>query len=375
MSSNFDLHPMTRRSLLSGIAATSALVLLHPFSARAAANQAHLRLMETTDIHVNVFPYDYYADKPNDTMGLARTATIIEGIRAEAGNSLLIDNGDVLQGNPMGDYMAYQHGMKDGDVHPVIKAMNTLGYEVGTLGNHEFNYGLDFMFKVLAGANFPFVCANLTKGQLASDPKSDDLFFKPYVIVEKQIKDGAGATARSRSASSASCRRRSCCGTSRTSTARRRPATSSRRPRPGCPSHEGGRRRYRHRALPFRHRRQRDRVRAHGKRLAASRRRRRHRRDLHRPPASGLPRSEELGRHRRCRSGEGHAAGKPAVMAGFWGSHLGLIDLLLEKDGNELEDRRFHRRKPGRSTTAMTRRRSSPSRRQAGSDRRRQGRA
>lgn len=192
MSSNLDLSSMSRRSLLTGIAATSALVLLHPFTARAAANQAHLRLMETTDIHVNVFPYDYYADKPNDTMGLARTATIIDTIRAEAANSLLIDNGDVLQGNPMGDYMAYQRGLKDGDVHPVIKAMNTLGYTVGTLGNHEFNYGLDFMFKVLNGANFPFVCANLTKGQLASDPKNDDLFFKPYIIVEKMIKDGAG---------------------------------------------------------------------------------------------------------------------------------------------------------------------------------------
>jgi 2',3'-cyclic-nucleotide 2'-phosphodiesterase/3'-nucleotidase len=183
---------MSRRSLLGGLAATSALVLLHPFSARASANQAHLRLMETTDIHVNVFPYDYYADKPNDTMGLTRTATIIDSIRAEAANSLLIDNGDVLQGNPMGDYMAYQHGMKDGDVHPVVKAMNTLGYTVGTLGNHEFNYGLDFMFKVLNGANFPFVCANLTRGQLAADPKQDDLFFKPYLIVEKQIRDGAG---------------------------------------------------------------------------------------------------------------------------------------------------------------------------------------
>ncbi|NTG73425.1 bifunctional 2',3'-cyclic-nucleotide 2'-phosphodiesterase/3'-nucleotidase [Agrobacterium rhizogenes] len=192
MSSILELPSMSRRSLLRGLSATAALIVLHPFAARAAGNQAHLRLMETTDIHVNVFPYDYYADKPNDTMGLSRTATIIDTIRAEATNSLLIDNGDVLQGNPMGDYMAYQHGMKEGDVHPVIKAMNTLGYEVGTLGNHEFNYGLDFMFKVLGGANFPFVCANLTKGQLASDPKKDDLFFKPYLILEKKIKDGAG---------------------------------------------------------------------------------------------------------------------------------------------------------------------------------------
>ncbi len=193
MSDISALHPISRRSLLSGMAATSALFLLHPFSARAETNQAHLRLMETTDIHVNVFPYDYYADKPNDTMGLARTATIMDAIRAEATNALLIDNGDFLQGNPMGDFIAYQRGMKEGDVHPVIKAMNVLGYDVGTLGNHEFNYGLDYMFKVVGGSNFPYVCANLTKGQLASDPKQDELFFKPYVIIEKIIKDGAGA--------------------------------------------------------------------------------------------------------------------------------------------------------------------------------------
>ncbi len=187
-------HAMTRRSLLGGVAASSALVMLHPFAARAAANQAHLRIMETTDIHVHVFPYDYYADKPNDTLGLSRTASIIDQIRAEAGNAMLIDNGDFLQGNPLGDYIAYERGMKDGDLHPVIQAMNVLGYDVGTLGNHEFNYGLDFMSKVLAGSNFPHVCANLTKGMLASDPKKDELFFKPYVILEKQIRDGSGAT-------------------------------------------------------------------------------------------------------------------------------------------------------------------------------------
>src|SRR6478752_10107255 len=192
MPIDFGSPAFSRRSVLRGLGAAASLVLLHPFSARAAANQAHLRLMETTDIHVNVLPYDYYADKPNDTMGLARTATIIDTIRAEATNSMLIDNGDVLQGNPMGDYMAYQRGLKDGDVHPVIKAMNTLGYTVGTLGNHEFNYGLDFMFKVLNGANFPLVCANLTKGALAASAREDELFLKPYVILDRKVKDGSG---------------------------------------------------------------------------------------------------------------------------------------------------------------------------------------
>ncbi len=187
-------HPISRRSFLAGSAAAGALVALHPFSARAAAGQAHLRIMETTDIHVAVMPYDYYADKPNDTMGLARTASIIEGFRAEATNTMLVDNGDYLQGNPMGDWIAYERGMKEGDMHPVIQAMNTLGYECGTLGNHEFNYGLSFMDKVNAGANYPIVCANLVRGtQLAANPRDDDLWLKPYIILDKTVTDGDGA--------------------------------------------------------------------------------------------------------------------------------------------------------------------------------------
>jgi 2',3'-cyclic-nucleotide 2'-phosphodiesterase/3'-nucleotidase len=184
---------VSRREFLAGVAAGSALTLMHPFSAMAAANQAHLRIMETTDLHVHVLPYDYYADKANDTMGLARTAKLIEAIRAEAVNSILVDNGDFLQGNPMGDYIAYERGMKDGDLHPVIKGMNALGFDCSTMGNHEFNYGLDFMFKVLAGAKFPFVCANLAKGALAAEARKDDLFFKPYIILDRKVKDGSGA--------------------------------------------------------------------------------------------------------------------------------------------------------------------------------------
>ena len=188
------LPSMSRRDFLSSAAAAGALIMVHPFSARAQANQAHLRIMETTDIHVNVLPYDYYADKPNDTMGLSRTASLIEAVRKEATNAFLIDNGDFLQGNPMGDYIAYEKGMKDGDVHPVVKGMNELGYSCSTLGNHEFNYGLSFMDKVLAGANFPFVCANLVRGtQLAANPRDDKLYLKPYVILDRAIKDGSGA--------------------------------------------------------------------------------------------------------------------------------------------------------------------------------------
>ncbi|OWU70307.1 2', 3'-cyclic nucleotide 2'-phosphodiesterase [Roseovarius sp. 22II1-1F6A] len=186
------LPSLTRRSFLAGTAGVS-LIALHPFSARAASNQAHLRIMETTDLHVHVYPYDYYSDKPVDTVGLARTAAHIDAIRAEATNTMLVDNGDFLQGNPMGDYIAYERGMAEGDMHPVIKAMNTLGYDASTLGNHEFNYGLDFLQKSVAGADFPVVSANVATRTGAS-PTQDQTLLKPYVILDRQVTDGDGTS-------------------------------------------------------------------------------------------------------------------------------------------------------------------------------------
>lgn len=181
---------LNRRGFL---ASTAGFLALHPFSVRAAANQAHLRIMETTDLHVHVHPYDYYGDRPSDTVGLSRVATIVQNIRGEATNSLLLDNGDFLQGNPMGDYIAYERGMKDGDMHPVITAMNVLGFEASTLGNHEFNYGLDFLMKALAGADFPVVSANVVK-ETGATPRDDTTLVPPYVILDREITDGAGDT-------------------------------------------------------------------------------------------------------------------------------------------------------------------------------------
>ena len=182
---------LNRRGFISGTIAGASLIALHPFSARAAANQAHLRIMETTDLHVHVYPYDYYSDKPIDTVGLARTAAHITDIRAEATNSMLLDNGDFLQGNPMGDYIAYERGMKEGDMHPIIAAMNTLGFDASTLGNHEFNYGLDFLMNSVAGAAFPIVSANVAKTQGAA-PTADETLVKPYVILDRMVTDGDG---------------------------------------------------------------------------------------------------------------------------------------------------------------------------------------
>jgi len=184
---------ISRRRFLATTTASAAAITLHPFSAAAANNQAHLRIMETTDIHVHVFPYDYYADKPRDTVGLSRTASIINDIRSEATNSLLVDNGDFLQGNPMGDYIAYERGMKEGDSHPIITAFNTVGYDAATLGNHEFNYGLEFLDKALAGAEFPVVLANVAK-EKGANPRDDKTLVQPYAILDREIEMGDGTT-------------------------------------------------------------------------------------------------------------------------------------------------------------------------------------
>ncbi|WP_018633521.1 bifunctional 2',3'-cyclic-nucleotide 2'-phosphodiesterase/3'-nucleotidase [Neomegalonema perideroedes] len=183
---------ITRRSLLVQGAALSGLAALHPFSARAAAGQAHLRILSTTDIHYHIHAYDYYADKPNDTMGLARTASLIEAARDEARNSILLDNGDYLQGNPLGDFMAYGSASVRQGPHPIAAAMNALGYDAGGLGNHEFNYGLDYLQEVNSGLQHPVFCANFAEAPLATNPLKDRLPWQPYGIFDRWLIDGAG---------------------------------------------------------------------------------------------------------------------------------------------------------------------------------------
>ncbi|HIF9458679.1 TPA: bifunctional 2',3'-cyclic-nucleotide 2'-phosphodiesterase/3'-nucleotidase [Photobacterium damselae] len=151
----------------------------------ATAETIKLRILETTDIHTNVMDYDYYKDKPTEKTGLVRTATLVEKARDEVPNAILVDNGDLLQGSPMGDYMAAK-GIKKGEVHPVYKVMNQLDYEVGNIGNHEFNYGLDFLKTSLEGATFPYVNANVY------DLKTGKNLFTPYLIKTHTFTDTDG---------------------------------------------------------------------------------------------------------------------------------------------------------------------------------------
>jgi len=152
----------------------------------AQAATVDLRILETTDLHSNMMDFDYYKDKPTEKFGLVRTATLIQQARAESKNSVLVDNGDIIQGSPLGDYMAAK-GLKAGEVHPVYQALNTLDYSVGNLGNHEFNYGLSYLKKALAGARFPYINANVI------DEKSGKPLFTPYLIKETTVTDRSGA--------------------------------------------------------------------------------------------------------------------------------------------------------------------------------------
>ncbi|MGL5603130.1 MAG: bifunctional 2',3'-cyclic-nucleotide 2'-phosphodiesterase/3'-nucleotidase [Silvania sp.] len=163
----------------------SATLLATLIAASVQAATVDLRILETTDLHSNMMDFDYYKDAPTEKFGLVRTASLINAARGEVKNSVLVDNGDLIQGSPLGDYMAAK-GLKKGDIHPVYKALNTLDYAVGNLGNHEFNYGLDYLHMALAGAKFPYVNANII------DVKTQKPLFTPYLIKETSVVDQDG---------------------------------------------------------------------------------------------------------------------------------------------------------------------------------------
>lgn len=187
------MKTMWKGALTAALSISIAAIPITVKAETGGGNTVELRIMETSDLHVNMVNYDYFADKPTDEYGLAKTASLIKKARQEAPNSLLFDNGDLIQGNPLGDYVATVDKLQQGETHPVYKAMNLLDYDAGNLGNHEFNYGLSFLETSLAGANFPYVNANIYKDDGDKDETNDVNLFTPYIILDKEVTDGAGA--------------------------------------------------------------------------------------------------------------------------------------------------------------------------------------
>ncbi len=166
-------------------------------AARPLPDGAHLdvAILETTDIHSNILSYDYYKQKDDSTLGFERTATLIRRARAEFPNSFLFDSGDTIQGSVLADYQALAKPVGCGEELAVYRAMDALGYDGGTAGNHEFNYGLPFLSQVTgtpmnvdgghsdrcAGPHYPLVLSNVFSA------RDGQPIFKPWRVVEKQV--------------------------------------------------------------------------------------------------------------------------------------------------------------------------------------------
>src|SRR3954471_4487937 len=105
-------------------------------------------ILATTDLHANVLSYDYFKLAENKTFGLERTATLVAKARANFPNTVLVDDGDTIQGTVLGDYQAVGEPVSCDQRLAIHKVMNAMGYDVGNVGNHEFNYGLPFLGQV-----------------------------------------------------------------------------------------------------------------------------------------------------------------------------------------------------------------------------------
>ncbi|MBS0582262.1 MAG: bifunctional 2',3'-cyclic-nucleotide 2'-phosphodiesterase/3'-nucleotidase [Proteobacteria bacterium] len=158
--------------------------------------QGQLVLLETTDVHSNVMSYDYYKLAEDKTIGLERAATLVHAARKEFANTMLFDAGDTIQGTVLADYEAQVKPVACGQELAVYKAMDALGYDAATIGNHEFNYGLPFLSQVTGtpfdvtnvpvehckGPSFPLVLSNVFS---AKDGKP---LYAPWKVLARTLK-------------------------------------------------------------------------------------------------------------------------------------------------------------------------------------------
>lgn len=138
-------------------------------------------VLATSDLHLHLCPWDYYADRPAPGGGLASAAGRIRALRRDLPNALLFDNGDFLQGTALGEALADARPPGPRQTHPMVEAMNLLDYDAVALGNHDFNYGMDFLGAALGGARFPVLCANLWRTD-GGPP-----LFSGWTILERQV--------------------------------------------------------------------------------------------------------------------------------------------------------------------------------------------
>jgi 2',3'-cyclic-nucleotide 2'-phosphodiesterase (5'-nucleotidase family) len=166
---------LNRRTFFAGLIVAVMLIAASlPLAGGSSSKRLHIVILGTTDLHGNLFPIDYYTDKP-DNRGLAKIATLIQQVRKENKNVLLIDSGDTIQGTPL----EYYHNKKNNQPpDPMMLAMNALDYDAMTVGNHEYNFGLQVLEKARGEAKFPWLSANTyNKG-------TNQTHYRPYIVKE-----------------------------------------------------------------------------------------------------------------------------------------------------------------------------------------------
>ncbi len=140
----------------------------------AASPRVNITILGTTDLHGNIYPVDYYTNKP-DNRSLAKIATLIRRARKDNPAALLIDSGDTIQGTPL----EYYHNKKNNQPpDPMMLAMNSLKYDAMAVGNHEYNFGLSVLEKARKEAVFPWLSAN------TYDKGTSKTHYQPYIIKE-----------------------------------------------------------------------------------------------------------------------------------------------------------------------------------------------
>ncbi|UTR11957.1 bifunctional 2',3'-cyclic-nucleotide 2'-phosphodiesterase/3'-nucleotidase [Evansella sp. LMS18] len=178
-----------RRVLISML---SVLVVFSMFLPGAAAENAEnsethkLAIMGTTDIHAHIMPYDYMEDLEDETIGLSKVYSVVEEIREQYDHSLLIDNGDIIQGSILGDIEATVNPREDGG-STIIDVMNFMEYDAAALGNHEFNFGLDLLDRFVDQSEFTWLGGNIY------NEGTDEHRYDPYVLIDQEI-DGEELT-------------------------------------------------------------------------------------------------------------------------------------------------------------------------------------
>ncbi|WP_270528046.1 bifunctional metallophosphatase/5'-nucleotidase [Mitsuokella jalaludinii] len=143
-----------------------------------------LTVFSTSDVHGSVIGWNYFTAKPAD-VGLAKISTIINEARAQKGKDdaiLCIDGGDILQGTPLDTYMVQHPSEWKAGQHPMFAAFNKIGYDAIELGNHEFNFGLDYLKKAI-GKNKNVLGANVIDDKTGKTWSA----VRPYIIKTVKI--------------------------------------------------------------------------------------------------------------------------------------------------------------------------------------------